>query len=420
MDNRHLVLMNEAIAWANDCHPIKESIPKVGAIIAVGDKVIGRGRRGTGKTGDDNHAEFNALDNVAEKNKPELAKATLYTTLEPCTGQVRSIAELACTELIRQHQIKTVFVGILDPNQGVTGKGLLRLQEKDIEVVLFPHELSKQILIQNAAFIRSQQTLGATILAPTDGQVLRTYESGGANPIRFESLNPPTTETYLLVYKGGVYWPQSGPFRDLGNSTWEIDAHFGATGEHVVQLVTADSLGAALIRYYRKVVAHNLSRRDKLRGKVDLSLLGGDYPGIEMNGPPKGLRVEAAVNVNVLHKVSLIATSAEPRSIRRGETLRITYEIESAEETTLDVAKGIWLGASFRDATNKLFCNTSQDKAVSLSKGKHTYNRDFTIPKDSPSGEQQLETNVWRGVVGDSRQSKWIAGASPIRIEVKE
>src|ERR1700722_13246738 len=98
MDNRHLVLMNEAIAWANDCHPIKESIPKVGAIIAVGDKVIGRGRRGTGKTGDDNHAEFNALDNVAEKNKPELAKATLYTTLEPCTGQVRSIAELACTE----------------------------------------------------------------------------------------------------------------------------------------------------------------------------------------------------------------------------------------------------------------------------------------------------------------------------------
>ena len=41
--------MEMAIKWADGCHPIKESIPKVGAIIAVGQQVIGRGRRGTGE-----------------------------------------------------------------------------------------------------------------------------------------------------------------------------------------------------------------------------------------------------------------------------------------------------------------------------------------------------------------------------------
>ena len=135
-----------------------------------------------------------------------------------------------------------------------------------------------------------------------------------------------------------------------------------------------------------------------------------------MNGLPKGLRLEASVNVNVVSRISLIATSAEPRNIRRGETLRIEYEIECYEA----VEDGIWLGASFRDATNKLFCNTSQDKAVSLAKGKHTYHRNLTVAKDAPLGEQKLNTNVWKGVVGESSKSKWIAGAAPIPIKVMD
>ena len=234
MQEHDLKFMKEAIAWADDCRPVKEGIPKVGAIIAIGERALGRGRRGTGKTGDDDHAELNALKAVDEKDKSLLAQATLYTTLEPCTGPVRSIGELACTELIRQHQIRKVFVGILDPNQGVTGKGLWRLQENRVEVSLFPHELYKEILIQNAAFIRSQQTLGATIIAPTDGQELPTYKSEGRCPVRFKCLNPPGMSTYLLTYREGLYWPQSGPFREIEEGTWEIDAHFGTTGGHVL------------------------------------------------------------------------------------------------------------------------------------------------------------------------------------------
>lgn len=415
MDEDDCKFMQEAIDWANDCCPTKESIPKVGAIFARDGIVLGRGRRGTGRRGDNEHAELNAINQVP--NGSELAGSTLYTTLEPCTPGVRSNPSTSCTELVRQHQIKKVFVGILDPNQGVTGKGLWQLQESGVEVALFPHELSAKILAQNAAFVRLQKTLGATILSPKDGDELRTYQTAGKHTIRFQSLNPPGPDTYLLLYRGGLYWPQSGTFRPIESGVWEIDAHFGTTGEFVLQLVTANELGSALIRFYRTVVESNRQRRARLGGKVDLSLLGGDHPGIEMSGLPKGLHFEASVTVFVSYKVNLVGTFIESETIGRGEAIKITYEIESSEKAY----EGIWLGASFRDDdTGKLFCNTKEDKPVSLSQGTAKYDRNFTIPSDAPLGKQLLATNIWRGPVGDSAKSKWIADGTPLQITVHD
>src|SRR5260370_24294456 len=75
--------MKKAIAQAEQCQPIAERVPKVGAIIAVGDTVIGQGHRGTGNPGDDEHAEWHAIQGVQDRS--QLPKATVYTTLEPCT-----------------------------------------------------------------------------------------------------------------------------------------------------------------------------------------------------------------------------------------------------------------------------------------------------------------------------------------------
>jgi hypothetical protein len=303
----------------------------------------------------------------------------------------------------------------LDPNQGVTGKGLWRLQDTGVEVELFPPHLSKEIRIQNAAFIRSQQALGATILTPKDGDVLRTYESGGRHLIKFKCTNLPGNDTYLLAYRDGLYWPQPGQCRVIEPGVWGIVAHFGSTGDHDLCLVTADDLGDVLIRYYRKVVEMNLRRREKLRDKLpDLSILGGDYPGIEMNGLPKGLRLETSVSVFVTPKVTVIATSAEPKTVSRGKTLKITYVIECSG----NVSEKIWLGASFRDRTGKLHHNLTQDKVIALRKGKNEYHRDFTIARDAPLGDQKLGTNVWRGAVADSNKSKIVAVGPPIPISI--
>ena len=201
---------------------------------------------------------------------------------------------------------------------------------------------------------------------------------------------------YLLLYSGGLFWPQPGPFREVERGTWEIDAHFGSTGNYTLQLVTAGDLGNALIRYYRKVTQQNLERRErlkkKLQGEIDLSILGGDYPGIEMNGLLKGFQLEATVGVRVVPKISLLGTSAAPPSISRGNSLTIRYDIECSE----NAPKDIWLGASFRDANKRLFFNTIEDKAVSLTRGRSTYERNFTIAKDAPPGEQAGHQRVAR------------------------
>ena len=295
--------MEEAIKWADGCKPVKDTIPKVGAVIAIGEKVIGRGRRGTGVEGDDDHAELHALQQVHDKMT--LPEATLYTTLEPCTAEVRTKGLESCTEQIHQHKIRRVFIGMLDPNQGVTGKGLWKLQDSGVEVALFPHNLAQQIRSMNAPFIRSQQTLGATIISPTDGEILKTYETHGRYTVRFKCLNPPGTDNYLLSFRQGLCWPQPHQFRQIKERLWETDAYFGGTGEHTLHLVTVTDLGRTLIEYYRKVIRFNLDRREKLKHKISpeyLELLGGDYPGIQMNGLPKGVRSEASVAVIIAKK----------------------------------------------------------------------------------------------------------------------
>src|SRR5208282_1337012 len=80
-NDKDLELMKKAIDYAKDCLPSKPSIPRVGAIIAVGGQILSLGRRGTGKEHDDEHAEWNAFEQI--KDKPLFATRLISYFLTP-------------------------------------------------------------------------------------------------------------------------------------------------------------------------------------------------------------------------------------------------------------------------------------------------------------------------------------------------
>jgi len=303
--------MKEAVNRAELCNPQSEHIPKVGAIIATNGRIIGRGHRGSGAIGDDDHAELNAIKSIGAP--AAIAGATLYTTLEPCTGIVRSKPLECCTELILQHKITKVFVGLLDPNPGVTGKGIWQLQNSNVEVEFFKHEFVQQLHALNAPFIRAQQGLTAMIVSPKEGERLEVYKTSGKVTFCVKCLNPPTGNTFLFAYRDGQYWPQYGQFRRIDEQHWEIDAHFGLGGEHLMQIVTVNDLGAVLIDYYRRVVEENQKRRNEIKASLSESdfekiqkPLKHIYPGVRMTILPKGIRLEAQVTLQIIDKLPMV------------------------------------------------------------------------------------------------------------------
>ncbi len=100
--------------------------PLVGALIVKDGEVLAEGfHRQVGAP----HAEaaaFDALDGSAEG-------ATLYVTLEPCSHHGRTPP---CVERVLDARISRIVCAIRDPNPDVSGRGLDRLGEAGLDVVL--------------------------------------------------------------------------------------------------------------------------------------------------------------------------------------------------------------------------------------------------------------------------------------------
>lgn len=98
--------------------------PRVGCVIADGDRVVGSGwHRAAGEP----HAEVVALQEAG----PEAAGATAYVTLEPCAHQGRTSP---CTEALVRAGISRVVAAVGDPNPLINGKGFALLRGAGIKV----------------------------------------------------------------------------------------------------------------------------------------------------------------------------------------------------------------------------------------------------------------------------------------------
>ena len=100
----------------------------VGSVIVHGEKIIGEGH--TSPYGGP-HAEVNAIRSV--KDPSLLREATLYVTLEPCSHFGKTPP---CADLIIEHRIPRVVIGISDPNEKVAGRGIEKLRMAGCETVI--------------------------------------------------------------------------------------------------------------------------------------------------------------------------------------------------------------------------------------------------------------------------------------------
>lgn len=141
--------------------------PSVGCVVVNGGRIVGMGahlRQGEA------HAEVHALEMAGR----EAEGSTVYVTLEPCSHYGRTPP---CADRLVRDRVKRVVVAVLDPNPRVSGRGVARLRENDIEVTVGVLEAQAtelhEVFFHNVAAgrpfvaVKTAMTLDGRIAGPT-------------------------------------------------------------------------------------------------------------------------------------------------------------------------------------------------------------------------------------------------------------
>ena len=118
--------------------------PMVGAVLVYENEIIGEGyHQQYGQA----HAEVNCINNVSEANQSVIEKSTLYVSLEPCAHFGKTPP---CADLIIKNKIPNVVIACRDSYEEVDGKGIQKLQQAGVNVIV--GILEKEALELNKRF----------------------------------------------------------------------------------------------------------------------------------------------------------------------------------------------------------------------------------------------------------------------------
>lgn len=114
--------------------------PMVGCVVVKDGEIVTQGYH-------ERYGEYHAERNALTRYEGDLTGAEMYVTLEPCCHQGNTPP---CTDIIIEKKIGKVYVGSMDPNPKVAGKGVAILREHGIEVET--GILDKECLALNEVF----------------------------------------------------------------------------------------------------------------------------------------------------------------------------------------------------------------------------------------------------------------------------
>ena len=120
--------MSLALTWAEKAMYITTPNPRVGCVIVNTQGVL----LGAGHTqiAGQAHAEIMALRDAKQQGH-DVTGATAYVTLEPCSHQGHTGP---CCDALIQAGLARVVVAVQDPNPQVSGNGIARLRQAEIQV----------------------------------------------------------------------------------------------------------------------------------------------------------------------------------------------------------------------------------------------------------------------------------------------
>ena len=123
VDDKYMAL---AMELAEKGRGMVEPNPMVGAVLVKNGEIVGRGYH---QIFGGAHAEIHAIHEGGTNCKD----ATLYVSMEPCAHYGKTSP---CVDAIIKAGIKTVVAAVIDPNPITSGKGIQKLKEAGVEVVV--------------------------------------------------------------------------------------------------------------------------------------------------------------------------------------------------------------------------------------------------------------------------------------------